>query len=114
LSAYDVGSFSGDRGWVTRFELQRTWNAAAAEAAQVEQAYLFAARGDVMSLAAGTEAAHTDIGNAAGLGLRFSRARVGAHAGPLDVSAEAARQFNPASSGRDDAWRLNFAASLRF
>ncbi len=114
LSAYDIGSFSGDRGWVARFELQRTWNAALAKTAPVEQAYLFAARGDVASLAAATEPAHTDIGNAAGLGLRVSKALLGAHAGPLDLSTEVARQFNPASSGRDDAWRVNFAASLRF
>ncbi len=114
LSAYDVGSFSGDRGWVTRWELQRTWNAPAATAVPVEQAYLFAARGDIASLAAAPQPAHTDIANAAGLGLRFSRALVGARTGPLDLSAEAARQFNPASSGLNDAWRLNFAASLRF
>ena len=114
LSAYDVGSFSGDRGWVTRLELQRTWNAPAAKAVPVEQAYLFAARGDIASLAAAAQPPHTDIANAAGLGLRFSRALLGARTGPLDLSAEAARQFNPASSGRHDAWRLNFAASLRF
>jgi hemolysin activation/secretion protein len=114
LSAYDVGTFSGDRGWVSRFELQRTWNAAEPKAAPVEQGYLFAARGDIASLAAGTQPPHTEIGNAAGMGLRFSKALVGARAGPLDLSAEAARQFNPASSGLHDAWRLNFAASLRF
>jgi hemolysin activation/secretion protein len=114
LSAYDYANFSGDRGWVGRAELQHTikWNHGSTTNAA--QTYLFAARGEVVNLGAIAPEPRTEIGAAAGLGLRDSLGRTGASLGPVEVSGELARQINPSSIPGPEHWRVNFAVYVHF
>ena len=114
LSAYDYANFSGDRGWVARAELQHTIKWDRGSTSNATQTYLFAARGEVVNLGAIASEPRTEIGAAAGLGLRDSLGRTGASLGPVDVSGELARQINPPSIPGPAHWRVNFAVSLHF
>jgi hemolysin activation/secretion protein len=114
LSAYDYASFSGDRGWVARAELQHTVKWDRGGTTNATQSYLFAARGEIVNLGVIAAEPRTEVGAAAGLGLRASLGRASAHVGPVDLSGELARQFNPVSSGAPSHWRVNFSVSMHF
>lgn len=114
LSAYDNANFSGDRGWAARAELQRTSALTFAQATAAQQAYLFAARAETVNLEPIAPEPRSAIGNAAGIGVRYSISRPDARQGPLDMSGELARQINPGSNGLADHWRVNYAVSMRF
>lgn len=114
LSAYDFASFSGDRGWATRGELQHvsSWNMG--HLATVAQGYVFAARGEVINLASTDFQRHADTGTAAGIGLRSSLAANHAGLGPLELNMEYAHAYNPPGSGISDSWRFSVAATVHF
>jgi hemolysin activation/secretion protein len=114
LSAYDFSFFSGDRGYVVRAEVQHLLDLAHGPASTLFQSYVFAARGEVLNLAPLGPERGAEIGNAAGFGFRASIGREAAAFGPVDVSAELARQFNPATENLADRWRVNLAATFRF
>jgi hemolysin activation/secretion protein len=113
LSAYDFAYFSGDRGYDVRGELQHLLDLPHA-ASTLLQSYVFAARGEVVNLAPIAAERGAEIGNAAGFGVRLSVGPSAAKFGPVELSAELARQFNPASADLPDRWRANLAATLRF
>lgn len=114
LSAYDFANFSGDRGWVARAELQNTQTWDHAKATNIAQGYLFAARGEVVNLDATATLPRTELGSAAGLGMRASFGRTAASVGPVEVSGELARQFNPEPTPGPAHWRVNFSVSMHF
>jgi hemolysin activation/secretion protein len=114
LSAYDFSFFSGDRGYDVRAEIQHLLNLPHGAASTLFQSYVFAARGEVLNLAPVGLERGAEIGNAAGFGVRTSIGRETAKFGPVDVSAELARQFNPAGENLVDRWRANLAATVRF
>ena len=114
LSGYDMASFSGDRGWVLRGELQRHLDWHPAWAPTVAQAYVFGARGEVVMLQPTLAQQHTTFGSSVGLGVRASSGHSGASFGPIDVTGELARQLNPASTPPADRWRANLSATAHF
>lgn len=114
LSAYDTASFSGDRGWSVRGELQRPLEWPQHAMRTVAQYYVFAARGEVVTLMPTAVEPHTSIGSSAGAGIRGSLVRPGDSLGPIDLSGEFARQLNRAPGNLPDRWRVNFLASINF
>ena len=114
LSGYDLASFSGDRGWSVRGELQRSLEWPRSARISAEQCYVFAARGEASSLMPTAVEQRTSIGSSTGIGFRSSLARPVGSLGPIDLSGEFARQLNPAPGGIPDRWRVNFLASLNF
>jgi hemolysin activation/secretion protein len=114
LSAYDLAYFSGDRGYDVRGEVQHLLDLRHGAAGTLFQSYVFAACGEVLNLAPIAPERGAEIGNAAGFGFRASIGRDAAAFGPVDVSAELARQFNPAAANSTDRWRANLTATLRF
>jgi len=56
----------------------------------------------------------TELGSAAGLGMRASFGRTGASVGPVDVSGELARQLGAESTPGPSHWRVNFSVSMHF
>ncbi len=114
LSAYDFADFSGDRGWVLRAELLRLFTWRQGDDVSLLQPYGFAARGEVVNLQPLGFVHPAEIGNSAGAGIRGSLARSQAQIGPVEVSAEMARQLNPDSDGLPDRWRVNLAVTVRY
>jgi hemolysin activation/secretion protein len=114
LSGYDTASFSGDRGWVVRGELQRHFDWHPGSANTLAQGYVFGARGEVVMLQPTAAEQHTSLGSSAGLGLRASSGRTGATFGPFDLTGELARQFNPTTAVLPDHWRVNLTATAHF
>jgi hemolysin activation/secretion protein len=114
LSAYDFADFNGDRGWVARVELQRLSSWRHGDAQGAVQPYGFAARGEVVNLQPLEFVHPTEIGNSIGVGLRGSLGRSGLRTGPLELSAEMARQLNPDSDRLPNRWRANLAATWRY
>jgi len=114
LSAYDFANFSGDRGWVARAELQNTQTWDHGKATSLAQGYVFAARGEVVNLETTAMLPRTELGSAAGVGMRASFGRTGASAGPVDVSGELARQLGAESTPGTSHWRVNFSVSVHF
>ncbi len=115
LSAYDFANFSGDRGWVARAELQntQTWNHG--KATSLAQGYLFAARGEVVNLECRPQLCRAlSLVPRRASGLRASFGRTGASLGPVDVSAELARQLDAEPTPGPSHWRVNFSVSMRF
>ena len=114
LSAYDLASFSGDRGWSARADLQRALKWPQLAMTSIAQYYVFAAHGEVVTLMPTFGEQHTSIGSSAGVGFRASLARPSGSLGPIDLSGEFARQLNPAPGRLPDRWRVNFLASIDF
>jgi hemolysin activation/secretion protein len=114
LSGYDMASFSGDRGWSVRGELQRFLEWPRSARIGAEQCYVFAARGEAASLMPTAVEQRTSIGSSIGAGLRSSLARPTGWLGPIDLSGEFARQLNPAPGAIPDRWRVNFLVSVNF
>jgi hemolysin activation/secretion protein len=114
LSGYDTASFSGDRGWVVRGELQRHLDWHPGSMNTLAQAYVFGARGEVVMLQPTAAEQHTSLGSSAGIGMRTSSGRVGALIGPFDLTGELARQFNPTTADLPDHWRVNLSATAHF
>jgi hemolysin activation/secretion protein len=114
LSGYDFAYFSGDRGYALRAEVQHLLDLPRGAASSLLQSYVFAAHGEVVNLQPIAPERGTDMGSAAGFGFRASVGRDDAAFGPVDLSAELARQFNPASAYLTDRWRVNLAATLHF
>jgi len=114
LSAYDFADFSGDRGWVVRAEVQRLFSWQHGDGSTLLQPYGFAARGEVVNLQPVGFVHPTEIGNSVGLGARASVGRSMLSIGPLELTAEMARQLNPDSDAVPNRWRANLAATLRF
>jgi hemolysin activation/secretion protein len=114
LSGYNTASFSGDRGWVLRGELQRHLDWYPGWAHTVAQAYVFGARGEVVMLQPTLAEQHRTLGSSAGLGVRTSSGHSGASLRAIDVTCELARQLNPASTALPDRWRTNLSATAHF
>lgn len=114
LSGYDTASFSGDRGWVLRGELQRRIDWHPRWANILAQAYVFGARGEVVMLQPTLAEPHRTSGSSAGVGMRAASDHSGTSFGPIDLTGEVARQSNPASTELPDRWRINFSATAHF
>jgi hemolysin activation/secretion protein len=114
LSAYDTASFSGDRGWAVRGELQRHYEWHPLWLTTEAQAYLFGAHGEVVMGQPTAAERRTTAGSSAGIGVRTSSARSAKSAHPLEFTGEVARQFNPAAADLPDCWRLHFALTVHF
>jgi hemolysin activation/secretion protein len=114
LSGYDMASFSGDRGWSARAELQRPLEWPRRRTAGAAQYYVFAARGETVNLMPTTIEQRTSIGSSIGVGVRSSLGRLGSWLGPIELAGEFARRLSPAPSGLPDQWRVNFLASMNF
>jgi len=114
LSGYDTASFSGDRGWVVRGELQRHLDWHLGSMNTLAQAYVFGARGEVVMLQPTAAEQRTSLASSTGLGIRASSGRSGAHLGPIDLTGELARQFNSTTAALPDHWRVNLSATAHF
>jgi hemolysin activation/secretion protein len=114
LSGYDTASFSGDRGWVVRGELQRHLDWHPGSVNTLAQAHVFGARGEVVMLQPTAAEQHTSLGSSVGLGMRASSGRSGALVGPIDLTGELARQLNPTTTLLPDHWRVNLSATVHF
>jgi len=114
LSGYDFADFSGDRGWMARAELQRLYTWRHDEEVSALQPYGFAARGEVVNLLPLGLVHPTEIGNSAGLGIRGSLDRGSLGIGPVELSAEMARQLNPDSDRLPNRWRVNLALTVKY
>jgi hemolysin activation/secretion protein len=114
LSAYDTASFSGDRGWAVRAELQRHLDWHVRSVSTGAQAYLFGAHGEVVMTLPTAAERRTSAGSSAGLGVRTSSASSGTSVGPLEFTGEVAREFNPAAADLADYWRLHVALTVHF
>jgi hemolysin activation/secretion protein len=114
LSGYDTASFSGDRGWVIRGELQRHLDWHPGSLTALAQPYVFGTHGEVVMIQPTAAEQHTTLGSSAGLGMRASGGRTGATFGPFDLTAEFARQFNTTPTILPDHWRANLSATAHF
>jgi hemolysin activation/secretion protein len=113
LSAFDVGEFVGDSGWLARGELQYNFTLAVPTGSLLFTPYGFLAHGEVFNENRTAVEARRLSASASGFGIRVFAA--GAETTLVrqgELNLEAARQIdNPTGP---EAWRFNINAAIRF